>query len=129
MYCSNCGKEIRDGSAFCSECGAPQAGGDGRQERAVSSGPVETKADASYNTMCIIGAVVSGLSLFFSFFGLTGIGGIILSGIGLRQIGETGERGRELAIAGIVVGAITAVYGIIMLVVSWNMVSSLFSMF
>lgn len=25
-YCSNCGKELADSSAFCSECGAPQQG-------------------------------------------------------------------------------------------------------
>ena len=26
MYCSNCGKQIADGSKFCPECGASQTG-------------------------------------------------------------------------------------------------------
>lgn len=26
MYCSNCGKQITDGTKFCPECGASQAG-------------------------------------------------------------------------------------------------------
>ncbi len=27
MYCTNCGKQIPDGSAFCTECGAPTGAG------------------------------------------------------------------------------------------------------
>ena len=27
MFCTNCGKEIPNGSAFCQECGAAQSGG------------------------------------------------------------------------------------------------------
>lgn len=26
MFCKNCGKEIREGNAFCTNCGAPQHG-------------------------------------------------------------------------------------------------------
>jgi len=33
-YCSNCGKELADGSAFCSECGAPQQTFQSEQQQA-----------------------------------------------------------------------------------------------
>ncbi len=109
MYCINCRKEIKDGSSFCSECGAAQS----------TVNPTEThpykqqkRANVPYNTLCIIGIVLSAISLFWP---LIGIGGFILSRIGLKQVRESDERGRELAIAGMVVGAITFIYAIVVL--------------
>ena len=115
MYCSKCGKEIEEGSKFCSGCGAAQEKTDNQQQPDYWSCE---EAPVPYNTMCIVGIVLSGISLFFSF-----------SGLGFRQISETGERGEELAIAGMVIGGITAVYGIVVLLVSMNVLSTIGSLF
>jgi hypothetical protein len=126
MYCSKCGKEIEEGSKFCSGCGAAQEKTDNQQQPDYWSCE---EAPVPYNTMCIVGIVLSGISLFFSFSGLAGIAGFILSRMGFRQISETGERGEELAIAGMVIGGITAVYGIVVLLVSMNVLSTIGSLF
>ena len=117
MDCPRCGKEIEDGSTFCPACGAAQGNGDGRE------------GSAPYNTLCIIGVVLSGISLFFSFAGLAGIGGIILSQMGMRQAEAAGERGEELAMAGIVTGVIAAALGINALLVALHIMPDLFDLF
>lgn len=117
MHCARCGREIADGSAFCPACGAAQRKTDRRE------------GNTPYNTMCIIGAALSGLSLFLSFAGLAGIGGVVLSQRGLKQAEAAGEKGKKLAMAGIVVGVITAVLGINALLVSVHIMPDLFDLF
>lgn len=127
MYCTKCGKEIADGSTFCSECGAAQAEDNNFHEYPENDNWYGTNARAPYNTMCIIGAVVSGISLFLPF---CGIAGFILSRMGKKQVEETGERGRELALAGMIVGGITAgitAVGLVILLatLAWGALASL----
>ena len=45
-YCTNCGKELEDNAAFCTECGAAQAAP--RQE-APQAAPQETPAEPVYS--------------------------------------------------------------------------------
>lgn len=116
MFCINCGKEIQDGSSFCSECGASQHG--------VTPPPVSNAANygnptnptvvqkAPYNTMCIIGLVISGISLLLNFWGLVGIAGTIVSTIGLTNCKQKNENGKALAIIGIVIGVYSIFYGV-----------------
>lgn len=125
MYCSNCGKEIADSAISCPECGTQVKSAD-YQPYNAGSDRNGAGANANYNTMCIIGAVVSGISLLVP---LCGIGGFILSRMGAKQVAESGERGKELALAGTVVGGITAVYTIIMLLISFGALLSIKSLF
>lgn len=56
-----------------------------------------------------------------------GIPAIILGSMSLKQISQTGEDGRGLAITGLVlgiVGTLLAVIGIIVFVVAWQHISS-----
>jgi hypothetical protein len=60
------------------------------------------------NKMAIWSLVLSILTLG----GLGSIAGIWLGAVARRKVAETGERGRGLAIAGIVVGVITLLFAI-----------------
>lgn len=62
---------------------------------------------ANYNGLSIAGFSLSCAAILFNFFfGLPGIVGLILSIIGLCQCNKRSEKGRGLAIAGIVIGAV-----------------------
>jgi peptidyl-prolyl cis-trans isomerase B (cyclophilin B) len=65
-------------------------------------------AQPRYNTMAIIGFV---LSIVVS------VVGIVLSFIALSQIKRTGEQGRGLAIAGIIIGFAQVLIGIIVTII------------
>lgn len=63
--------------------------------------------------LAIAGFVVSIASLFVNFFGLVGVVGLVLSAIGKSQINRDGTGGGKLATAGIVIGILSVVYGLI----------------
>ncbi len=66
---------------------------------------------SSTNGLAIAGFVVSLCSLLINFGGIVGLVGTILSAIGLSQV-KTKGKGKGLAIAGIIIGVISIVYGI-----------------
>ena len=68
-----------------------------------------------YNTACIVGFTISIISLFLNFLGIVGIAGTIVSVFGLSSCGHKNEKGRALAIIGIVIGAYSILYGVIAL--------------
>lgn len=108
MYCSSCGKQIPEDSIACPECGAAQSG-------ATASGrvgqPVQTQTASKppYNIMCIIGLVVSAISLFYNLLGIVGIAGVVLSVVGIVQVGRKNESGKVMGIVGIVLGALSSI--------------------
>ena len=118
MFCVNCGKEIQDGVAFCPECGTTQQGAtpsvsDSGCYSNPTSQPIVQKAP--YNIICIIGLVISGISLLLNFWGLVGIAGTIVSVIGLLQCKQKNENGKILAIIGVCIGAYSIIYGVVTL--------------
>lgn len=68
------------------------------------------------NGLAIAGFVVSLVSIFFNFYCITGIVGIILSVIGLKKSSELEGKGKGMAIAGIILGVVGIVIGIIAIV-------------
>ena len=128
MFCFKCGKEIPDNSAFCPFCGA-------KQESAAPSAPasdVEAKPAAApsgagyaqpvntspikkaqYNLLCILGMVISLISLVFNYFGLVGLGGIIVSVIGLVLCSRRKENGRIMGVLGVFFGAFSVIVAVI----------------
>ncbi|WP_304111078.1 DUF4190 domain-containing protein [Mycolicibacterium bacteremicum] len=79
--------------------------------------PYGGPAVAPQNNSAIASLVCSGLSIplfFFCFFGgpPAAIAGIVLGIVALNQIKRTGQRGKELAISGIVLGGLLLVLGI-----------------
>ncbi len=65
---------------------------------------------AAYEPICIVGLVISIISIFVGFWGATGIIGVIVSAAGMANANEHKERGKELAGLGILIGACTALY-------------------
>ncbi len=119
MFCVNCGKELPDGSSFCPTCGAAQqeatpspVSGTERYTAPASQSAVQK---AKYNTMCIVGLVISCISLLLNFWGLVGIAGTVVSVIGLVSSKERHEQGNTLAIFGIVIGALSIIYALVVL--------------
>lgn len=68
------------------------------------------------NGLAIAGFVVSIASLFINLWGLVGVVGLVLSSIGKFQINRDGTGGGKLAMAGVVIGIISAIYGLITIV-------------
>lgn len=95
MFCSNCGKEIKDGATFCPECGAAQQGTTPPPTSNVGNYATPTSQStvqkAPYNTMCIVGLVISCISLLLNFWGLVGIAGTVVSVIGLNSCKQKNE--------------------------------------
>ena len=110
MFCKNCGKEINDDAKFCPECGA----------RLLEYANIESKSNPEserhFNAMCLAGIIVSGISVFFNFYGLLGIAGLILSYMGYKAVKRSAEKGKELAIVGMVIGTVTTIIGLVSLI-------------
>lgn len=100
MYCKQCGKELGEASTFCNYCGT-RAGFEKKQEQ--------------INTLSIVGMIVAGISIFLNFWGIMGIAAVILSTMGLIQINKLGEKGKGIAITGILLGSFSIIYGFIMI--------------
>ena len=62
----------------------------------------------SYNVFAIVGFI----SFFLNFFGIVGILAVVFSAIGLSQISKNQQKGKVLAILGIIFGAINIIYAI-----------------
>jgi len=115
MFCTCCGKEIKEGSVFCPNCGASQQGATTPITSAGGySNPTiqPTVQKAAYNTMCIVGLVISCISLLLNFWGLVGIAGTIVSVVGLSSCNQKNENGKALAIIGIIIGVFSIFYGL-----------------
>ena len=135
MYCIKCGKEIPENSSFCPFCGANQSdsgaaaqpGASGTENAGAKSGgsaaagpyaqPVNQSPirKAQYNLLSILGLVISLISLVFNYFGLVGLGGIIVSVIGLIHCNRRKENGRILAVLGIFFGAVSVITAVLAL--------------
>ena len=71
----------------------------------------ENNSNQSSNGLAIAGFVVSICSLFINFGGIVGLIGTILSAVGLSKVKSTGK-GIGFAIAGLIMGIISIIYGI-----------------
>ncbi len=125
MKCPNCGTELTNNETFCTNCGKRVDGAietptgvessntntENKVEQPVqqTEQPVQqteqpTAANtAKYNGVVISGFVIAIISIFI-FSIVLGPIAAVLSAIGLKQVNETNEKGKGLAIAGIIIG-------------------------
>lgn len=96
MFCKNCGKEIDDKAAICIYCG-------------VSTSYNEKPQQETTNVLAIVGFI---LSFFIS------IAGLICSIIGYKRAPELGGKGKGLALAGIIISAVSMAIALIYVVIA-----------
>lgn len=91
MFCKHCGKEISDEAFICPNCGVPM------KQTVVEQTEVPTKL-VDMNTFAIVGFIIAFLSSAI---------GLVLSIFGLIHANRYyAGKGKGLAIAGIVIGAV-----------------------
>jgi hypothetical protein len=117
MYCPQCGEKNPENSKFCSKCGAALTlKAEPAAESAPAPAPVAPAATGSRTSGMAIAALVMGIAGFV-FFGFLGILAIIFGGIGLSQINKDPSlKGKGMAVAGLVLGIIATVGGIIWII-------------
>lgn len=76
------------------------------------------------NNLALAGFIVALCSLLINFAGIVGLVATVLSGVGLSKVKVTGK-GKGFAIAGLVIGIISIVYGIYSIYVAANMLGNL----
>jgi uncharacterized membrane protein YvbJ len=115
MFCSQCGEKNPEDSKFCSKCGAALTA---KAERAPARQAAPTPAATGERTSGMaIAALIMGI-LGFLFFGLLSILAIIFGAIGISQTNKDPYlKGKGMATAGLVLGIIGIVGGIIWLIV------------
>ena len=100
MFCKNCGSQIDDSAVVCPHCGASTG--------SFTGGGVSTTNEN--NTMAIVGFILS----FF-----VAIAGLICSIIGLKRAPQFGGKGKGMAIAGIILSALSMFFSFIIFIVSF----------
>ena len=119
-FCQNCGAQAEPGAPACPRCGKPsgpaQTVAPYQQQPAYYPYPYPVyqppaqPVQPGANTFAILGFVTAWLPIPFAW--------LVLSIIGLVQCGRTGQRGRGLAIAGIVLRTLIALLVIVGIVLA-----------
>lgn len=127
MFCQKCGKEISDDSTFCVFCGSRTNADSACGGSSFGYYANQVKREVNrYNIWSIAGFILAVVPVVIPlgiFSLITGISAIIISSISLKQIKNTGEKGKVLAILGIIFGAVFFLYGIFLALVFAGLVT------
>ena len=127
MFCQKCGKEISDDSTFCVFCGSRTNADSACGGSSFGYYANQVKREVNrYNIWSIAGFILAVVPVVIPlgiFSLITGISAIIISSISLKQIKNTGEKGKVLAILGIIFGALFFLYGIFLALVFAGLVT------
>ncbi len=111
MFCSHCGKEINDNAVICPHCGVAT---DNLKRQTTAATPAPASAES--NTLAIVGFVLSFI---------IAIAGLICSIMGYKKAQEPGMNGngKGLALAGIIISAISMGLAVIFAISWWSIFS------
>ena len=109
MFCKTCGSEINDNAIICPKCGCSTKDAMETQSQVVQKKKI--------NVLCLVGFVLSLVSLFIALVGTVAIAALVLSIIGIVQANKNDERLKGLGIAGIIVSVGSLIYTIYALVI------------
>lgn len=125
MYCSKCGVQIIEGSSFCPNCGQAienqTTGMRGQYSQPDQyfnyrqDNHYQYEQDSKMNPLALAGFIVGCVSLLINFWGIVGGTALGLSIAGLFQINGGKGTGKGFAIAGIILGAIGVLFGLLVL--------------
>jgi hypothetical protein len=73
-----------------------------------------------FNVLAIVSFILGIVGFFVSIFGVVSLVALILGIVSRNQAGKAGQRGRGLALAAIILGAVGVVFTIIGLIVGLN---------
>ena len=113
MYCRNCGKEMEEN--FCANCGTA-VNNEHPPLYETNRQPYMGETKQNLNTMALVSFVISCISIFLNFWGIVGIVAVVFSVVGFVQTNNSNERGRGFAIAGMILGGLSVLYGFIVLI-------------
>lgn len=112
MFCRYCGKELNDKAVVCPNCGiltheeeVYSKAKASEQPKAQPQPAAQPAPQAKTNVLAIVGFV---LCFFVS------LAGLICSAIALKQIKTSGEGGKGLALAGVIISSISL--GIVLII-------------
>lgn len=122
MFCPHCGKQVNETDIFCASCGAnlndDPSNSQFAQSKAYENPPYNPPQYAPYetqsntNTIAIVGFILS----FFC-----AIAGLVCSIIGLQKSKEAGGTGKGLAIAGIVISAVSMFSALLIVICTFGL--------
>lgn len=146
MFCPNCGSHVDDGAKFCSNCGTsfvPDTNSEPVQAPATEPAPAPEPAPAApvapaapapepvykpnpapvtpppskepeTNTLCLIGFIGSLVSILLA--GTTALVSLILSIVGMVSAGKKNQKGKGLALTGIIISAVLIlIWGVVLI--------------
>lgn len=102
MKCKKCGSDIEQEEMFCKTCGAKIENTEGFNTTEVNENKQDILSNQT-NKKAIYSIICSGIC--YIIFWWLGIVGIILGIQSLNEIKTSNEKGKTIAIAGIVLGA------------------------
>ncbi len=116
-FCTSCGAATSTDEAFCSSCGTPL---DAAPQPSVAApqamgSPAAQQGAPGTNTKAIWSLVLSIVGLAFLGF-ITGPIGIWLGTVAKKEIAVSGQGGKGLATAGVIVGIIVTVLSVVGLI-------------
>lgn len=120
MFCSSCGAQT-NGASFCPNCGNPTnaAGAQSSNAQVPPVQPVAPQGQPIYAQPPVVGQSTNGLAIAALVTSLVCCGpiGLVLGLVALSQINASQGRqgGKGLAIAGIAIGAVTTLVGVLLL--------------
>ena len=104
IKCDKCGSEVDGSAKFCPNCGAKIEATEKAERVEVvetvvrNNNTINTTTEAGYNALAIIGFILAFIPKIW-------IVSLIISIVALVQISKTKEKGKGLAIAGIVISS------------------------
>ncbi len=119
MFCHNCGKEIDDNAFVCPHCGVIVGNKDAANGTNANS--ANTNATNGTNAQTTGSNTIATVGFVLSFF--IAIAGLICSIIGYRNAPQYGGKGKGLALAGIIISAVSmaiALISVIIAVAMWG---------